>query len=118
MVAEALGFVAGLEEPGFNGRGGGARSGSELSHLECFEKRLASFNKKIRMSQKRRNTVVDEYSAYIGTDERPESENEGWCLSTSSRSRDSSVSTEGIVANETGGYRGMLYGMDSDQAHG
>ena len=42
--------------------------------------------------------------AYIGTDERPESENEGWCLSTSSRSRDSrdsSLSTEGILTNET-----------------
>lgn len=33
MVLEVVGFVAGLE-PGFNGRGGGARSGSELSHLE------------------------------------------------------------------------------------
>lgn len=31
MFADALGRVAGL--PGFNGRGGGARSGSELSHL-------------------------------------------------------------------------------------
>jgi len=32
-VAEVLGFVTGLEVPGFNGKGGGARSGSELSHL-------------------------------------------------------------------------------------
>lgn len=31
--AEVLGLAAGLAEPGFNGRGGGARSGSELSHL-------------------------------------------------------------------------------------
>lgn len=37
MFADTLGRVAGL--PGFNGRGGGARSGSELSHLrfESFE---------------------------------------------------------------------------------
>lgn len=32
-VAEVFGFVVGLAEPGFNGNGGGARSGSELSHL-------------------------------------------------------------------------------------
>ena len=30
---DVLGFVAGLEVTGFNGSGGGARSGSELSHL-------------------------------------------------------------------------------------
>ena len=30
---EVFGFAAGLEDPGFNGNGGGARSGSELSHL-------------------------------------------------------------------------------------
>lgn len=33
-VFDVFGFVTGLEEPGFNGRGGGARSGSELSHLK------------------------------------------------------------------------------------
>lgn len=33
MFLEVVGFVAGLD-PGFNGRGGGARSGSELSHLK------------------------------------------------------------------------------------
>ena len=33
--AEVLGLVAGLEvEPGFSGSGGGARSGSLLSHLQ------------------------------------------------------------------------------------
>ena len=33
--AEVFGLVAGLDvEPGFSGRGGGARSGSLLSHLE------------------------------------------------------------------------------------
>ena len=35
MLEDVFGLVAGLEDPGFNGRGGGARSGSELSHL-CF----------------------------------------------------------------------------------
>lgn len=34
---------------------------------------------------------------YIGTDNRPDSENDDWCLSTSSRSRDSSLSTEGMI---------------------
>lgn len=33
MVPDVFGFVAGLDDPGFSGRGGGARSGSELSHL-------------------------------------------------------------------------------------
>ena len=41
-VAEVLGFVAGLDEPGFKGNGGGARSGSELSHLK-FQKNDFSF---------------------------------------------------------------------------
>ena len=35
----------------------------------------------------------------MGTEERPESENEGRCVNTSSRSRDPSLSTEGIVKN-------------------
>lgn len=39
----------------------------------------------------------------MGTDERPESENDGSCLSTSSRSRDSSLSTEGIIARQCSG---------------
>lgn len=30
---DVFGFVAGLDVVGFNGKGGGARSGSELSHL-------------------------------------------------------------------------------------
>lgn len=33
MAAEVFGRVVRLGEPGFNGSGGGARSGSELSHL-------------------------------------------------------------------------------------
>lgn len=40
-VAEVLGFVAGLDEPGFSGNGGGARSGSELSHLYFPRKDLS-----------------------------------------------------------------------------
>ena len=34
MAADVLGRVVRLGEPGFNGNGGGARSGSALSHLE------------------------------------------------------------------------------------
>lgn len=37
-VADVFGFVGevlGVPVPGFRGRGGGARSGSELSHLFC-----------------------------------------------------------------------------------
>ena len=41
MFPEVLGFVAGLDEPGFNGRGGGARSGSELSHLRFPRKEIS-----------------------------------------------------------------------------
>jgi len=33
IFLDAVGFATGLEDPGFNGSGGGARSGSELSHL-------------------------------------------------------------------------------------
>ena len=35
MAADVLGRVVRFGEPGFNGNGGGARSGSALSHLEC-----------------------------------------------------------------------------------
>lgn len=34
MSAEVLGRVVNFGEPGFKGSGGGARSGSELSHLK------------------------------------------------------------------------------------
>lgn len=43
-VAEVLGFVAGLDEPGFKGNGGGARSGSELSHLQFAKNGFSSSN--------------------------------------------------------------------------
>jgi hypothetical protein len=37
ILAEVFGLVAGLEDvPGFNGNGGGALSGSELSHLQLL----------------------------------------------------------------------------------
>ena len=42
IVVEVFVFVTGLEEPGFSGRGGGARSGSELSHLN-LPRTLISF---------------------------------------------------------------------------
>lgn len=84
MLLEVVGFVAGLD-PGFSGRGGGARSGSELSHLKFASVPVSLIG------------YHDEsVSAYIGTDARPESEIEGRCLKTSSRSRDSSLSTDGI----------------------
>ena len=34
IALDVLGFVAGLAVTGFRGSGGGARSGSELSHLD------------------------------------------------------------------------------------
>lgn len=33
ILADVFDLVAGLDDPGFSGSGGGARSGSELSHL-------------------------------------------------------------------------------------
>lgn len=36
MAAEVFGRVDIFGEPGFNGSGGGARSGSELSHLDAM----------------------------------------------------------------------------------
>jgi hypothetical protein len=42
IPGETFDFVRGLVEPGFNGSGGGARSGSELSHL-CFNNLRVSF---------------------------------------------------------------------------
>jgi hypothetical protein len=40
ILAEVLGRVAGLDDvPGFNGNGGGALSGSELSHLVTWHQR-------------------------------------------------------------------------------
>lgn len=37
MLADVFGRLVGLEVPGFNGSGGGARSGSELSHLRLID---------------------------------------------------------------------------------
>ena len=64
MFLDVVGFVAGLD-PGFNGRGGGARSGSELSHLK-FASMLVSLA----------ILLLEHLSAYIGTEARPESEAE------------------------------------------
>ena len=66
MFLEVVGFIAGLD-PGFNGRGGGARSGSELSHLKIREWAGQSY----------RIPLLKCVSAYIGTEVRPESEFEG-----------------------------------------
>lgn len=43
--------------------------------------------------------------AYMGTDARPESENEGWCLSTSSLSRDSDLSEDVDIVDYVSGGR-------------
>lgn len=80
---EVFGFVVGLATLGFNGRGGGARSGSELSHLQLV----------------RKFTFHCSSQTYMGTLARPESDTDEWCLRTSSRSRHSSLSTDPIVAN-------------------
>jgi len=100
-LAEVFGFVTGLDEDaGFRGRGGGARSGSELSHLMfpinlvSFVWRHALYPVRLYRGGLRRER---ERNPYMGTEDRPESETEGWCLSTSSRSRDPSLSTDGIV---------------------
>ena len=37
ILADVFAFVVGLEDPGGNGSGGGARSGSELSHLDLID---------------------------------------------------------------------------------
>ena len=65
MFLDVVGFDTGLEDPGFNGKGGGARSGSELSHLSYTNSRQLVFKQ------------MNDNSAYIGTDARPESEIEG-----------------------------------------
>ena len=46
-VADVFAFVTGLDEPGFNGNGGGARSGSELSHLYFPRKDLSFIDPEI-----------------------------------------------------------------------
>jgi hypothetical protein len=71
--------------PVFNGRGGGARSGSELSHLNCdvSDGHLAVW-------------CVDTRCTYMGICGRRSDEKEAVCR-TISRSRESSLSEEGIV---------------------
>ena len=89
-AGEVFGFVAGPERLGFNGSGGGARSGSELSHLRS----------KTRLAAHPLGSLAQ--ISYIGTEDRLEidSEKEGWWLSTMlPRSRDCSRSSlAGIVA--------------------
>ena len=65
--------------PGFNGSGGGARSGSELSHLRFRSIDLASFGfkEKIMYSTAAAQHTPHTDWTYIGIDERPLSENDG-----------------------------------------
>ena len=71
-------------EDGFIGNGGGARSGSELSHLNF----TLSIWPEILF-----------YSTYMGTKALPQSdEAECWCVKRLSPSREASRSADGIVA--------------------
>lgn len=51
----------------------------------------------------------------MGTDARPDSENDCECLSTSSRSRDPSLSTDGIVSGPAGD---VLVGLEARNVEG
>jgi hypothetical protein len=80
ISADVFGRVVRFGEPGFNGSGGGARSGSELSHL----RRRVSFHLVVfTPTSKGKKT-------YMGIVEK-----ECECR-TSSLSRDSSLSDEGM----------------------
>jgi hypothetical protein len=79
MAADVLGRVLRLGEPGFRGRGGGALSGSAL-----------------RWSIQSHPLQPATYLSHIGIILESDDENECECR-TSSRSRESSRSTEGIV---------------------
>lgn len=83
MAGDAFGRVVSLGEPGFNGSGGGALSGSELSHLRSH----VSWNAVVVYATRRMG------STYIGIILES---NECECL-TSSRSRESSLSVDGIL---------------------
>jgi hypothetical protein len=83
MSADVFGRVVRFGEPGFKGSGGGARSGSELSHLDWHVS--SSFQARLRADR------LGQKTTYMGM-----FENE-WLWRTSSRSRESSLSVEGIV---------------------
>jgi hypothetical protein len=82
MRADVFGRNVRFGEPGFKGSGGGARSGSELSHLKshvslCLDAYL--------------HWEASRWETYIGMLEKE-------CVwRTSSRSRESSLSVDGIV---------------------
>jgi hypothetical protein len=82
MSADVFGRVVRFGEPGFKGSGGGARSGSELSHLS---RRVSFMVAHVYSSSRMRRKT------YMGIEEK-----ECECR-TSSRSRESSLSVEGIV---------------------
>jgi hypothetical protein len=85
MSADVLGRVVRFGEPGFNGSGGGARSGSELSHLCRQVSRMSWAQVRVYTWDGVRQKT------YIGMFDQ-----ECECL-TSSRSRESSRSVEGMV---------------------
>jgi hypothetical protein len=91
MVADVFGRVVGCGEPaGFNGNGGGARSGSALSHLRRRRRDVSG----IERVDQRLGFQPREDITYIGT-ARPWRSKECECFSTSrSRSWDRSLSTD------------------------
>ena len=99
MTADVFGLVERFGEPGFRGSGGGARSGSELSHLRA-RRRLISGISHDSMKEAQKVLLTPEENrenAYMGIGDLLASEKECWCLITRSLSRDSSLSIEGIV---------------------
>ena len=84
MAVEVLGREVAAGEDGFMGRGGGARSGSELSHLD----RVKSASLREPLKSK----------SYMGTIALPQSdEAECWCFGCRSLSREASLSIDGMA---------------------
>ena len=56
--ADVFGFVIGLEVLGFSGSGGGARSGSELSHLYFANRAISFIHQKVHAADRREEMVT------------------------------------------------------------
>ena len=98
MIADVFGLVERFGEPGFRGSGGGARSGSELSHLRARRRLISGISHDSMEARKILLTPEENReNAYMGIGDLLASEKECWCLTTRSLSRDSSLSIEGIV---------------------
>lgn len=93
IAADVFGRIERLGEPGFSGRGGGARSGSELSHLR---ERNLGVSGMISTRLGECNCQNSGSTTYIGIWILPSDEKECECR-TSSRSREPSLSIDGIL---------------------